>query len=104
MEIHPPKEYNPRIRAIIGKHEDLWSGEKENIYDITHRIYLISGARPFKSAPYCAGPKASELEELEIKFQLTTRVIEHSNAEWATSVLFAPKKMDAYLSTSTTAN
>lgn len=45
-----------------------------------HPIYLITGARPFKSAPYRAGRKARELEEFETKRQLAAGLMEHSNA------------------------
>ena len=57
-----------------------------------HSIDLIPGARPFKSAPYRAGPKTRELEQFEIEKQLKAGVIELSNSEWAAPVLFAPKK------------
>lgn len=92
VEIHAPKEYHPRVRALLHKHEDLWSGELRNPHGTNLRIDLIPGTTPFKYAPYGAGQKACEPEEFEIKSQLAAGVIEHSNAEWAAPVLFAPKK------------
>ena len=80
------------IRAMLKQHESLWSGKLGEISATKHHIRLIEGARPFKSAPYRAGPKTRELEEEEVKRQLEAGVIEPSNSEWAAPVLFAPKK------------
>ena len=81
-----------QIRAMLRKHESLWSGKLGEISATKHHIRLIEGARPFKSAPYRAGPKTRELEEEEVRRQLEAGVIEPSNSEWAAPVLFAPKK------------
>ena len=77
---------------MLPKHEHLWSGKLGKISAVKHHINLIPGARPFKSAPYRAGPKTRELEEFEVKKQLAAGVIEPSNSEWAAPVLFVPKK------------
>lgn len=66
MEIYASKDYYPCIRAVLRKHENLWSGKLGNILSTSHRIDLITGARPSKSAPYRTVPKAHELDELEI--------------------------------------
>lgn len=76
MKIHAPKNYHTHIRALLRKYEDLWTAELGNIRATTHHIELIPGARPFKSAPYRAGPKERELEELETKLQLAVGFIE----------------------------
>ena len=82
----------PKVRDMLRKHEHLWSGKLGKISAVKHHINLTPGARPFKSAPYRAGPKTRELEEFEVKKQLAAGVIEPSNSEWAAPVLFAPKK------------
>ena len=92
VELHVDEKYHPTIRKMLKKHESLWSGELGKINTVKHRIDLVPGARPFKSAPYRAGPKTRELEEFEIDKQLKAGVIEPSNSEWAAPVLFAPKK------------
>lgn len=63
-----------------------------NIRDTTHCIDLIPGARRFDTTTYRAGSAGHELEEFEIKLQLSTSFIKHSNDEWAAPVLFVPKK------------
>ena len=92
VELHVDEKYHPTIRKMLKKHESLSSGELGKINTVQHRIDLIPGARPFKSAPYRAGPKTRELEEFEIDKQLKAGFIEPSNSEWEAPVLFAPKK------------
>ena len=87
-----PEEYHQRIRKMLKKHESMWLGELGEISVTEHSIDLVPGARPFKSAPYRAGPKARELEEAEIKKQLEAKVIEPAQSEWGAPVLFVPKK------------
>ena len=74
------------------KHKSMWLGELGEISITEHAIDLVLGARPFKSAPYRAGPKARELEEAEIKKQLEVKVIKPAQSEWGAPVLFVPKK------------
>ena len=92
VELGVDEKLQPEIRKMLRKHEHLWSGKLGKISVAQHHINLIPGARPFKSAPYRAGPKTRELEEFEVKKQLAAGVIEPSNSEWASPVLFAPKK------------
>lgn len=80
MENHAPNEFHPRIRALSRKYDHTWSGNLGHINATTHRIDLAPGARSLKPELYSAGPKARELEEFEIKLQLSPSVIEHSNA------------------------
>lgn len=55
-------------------------------------IDLVPDAKPVKSPPYRAGPNNGELERAEIDKQMKAGVIEPAMTEWATSVLFVPKK------------
>jgi len=57
VELHVDKKYHPKIRKMLRKHEKIWEGRLGKITATTHRIDLIPGARPFKSAPYRAGPR-----------------------------------------------
>ena len=86
------EKYHQRIRKMLKKHESMWLSELGEISITEHAIDLVPGARPFKSAPYRAEPKARELEEAEIKKQLEVKVIEPAQREWGTPVLFVPKK------------
>ena len=86
------EKHHPAIRRMLKKHESMWSGKLGHINVTTHRIDLIPGTRPFKSAPYRAGPKTRELEQSEINKQLAAGVIEPAYSAWESPVLFVPKK------------
>ncbi len=85
-------KHHPNIRKMLSKYEDMWSGRLGDISVTEHHIDLVDGARPFKTQPYRAGPKARELVQFEIDKQLEAGVIEPSMSEWAAPVLFVPKK------------
>ena len=55
-------------------------------------IDLVPDAKPFKSAPYRAGPKTRELEQAEVEKKRKAGVIEPVMSEWTAPVLFAQKK------------
>ena len=86
------KKYHSDIRSMLKRHEEMWSGKLGEIKVSEHHIDLVPGARPAKSHPYRAGPKARELEQFEIEKQLKAEVIEPAISEWASPVLFVPKK------------
>ena len=92
VELGVDKTYHKAIREMLRDHEHLWDGTMGQINITQHAIDLVPGARPFKSAPYRAGPKTRELEQFGIEKQLKAGVIEPSNSDWAVTVLFAPKK------------
>lgn len=48
--------------------------------------------RPIKSVPYCTGPKARKFEWTEIDKMLGINVIDFSQSEWASRIVFAAKK------------
>ena len=80
------------VHDMIFKHEKMWNGEFRAINITDMRIYFAPNAKPFKSAPSCAGPKTGELEKVEVDKQLKAGVVEQSMSEWATTIVFAPKK------------
>ncbi len=86
------KSYHQRIRAMLRKHESMWSGQLGEITVTEHHIDLKPDARPHKAQPRRAGLKERELIEFEIKKQLEANVIEPTISEWAAPVLFVPKK------------
>ena len=74
-------KHHQRIRKILRKHKSLWTRDVGDSKTIQHNTDLIPGARPFKSATCCAGPKTRELEQLEIYKQLKDGVIDRSNSK-----------------------
>ncbi len=87
-----PRQYEPRVREMLRRHEDMWLGKLGNITVTEHAFDLVPGARPFKSPPFRAGPKTRELVQFEVNKQLKAGVIEPVQSEWAAPVLFDPKK------------
>ena len=92
IELDIPVEKEKDVRDMLRKHEKIWNGELGAINVTDMRIDLVPDAKPFKSAPYRAGPKTRELEQAEVDKQLKAGVIEPAMSEWAAPVLFAPKK------------
>ena len=80
------------IMDMLSEFKDMWSGRLGKIGATKHRIELKPGARPIYQAPYRAGPIAREKEKTEIDRMLRAGVIEPTSAEWASPVVFAPKK------------
>lgn len=86
------KNYHLRIRKMIPKHKELWSGGLDNVNIMRNRIYLIPRSHHFKSTQYWPGQKTRKIDQFEIDKEISTGVIEHSVSEWATPVLFEPKE------------
>lgn len=70
----------------------MWFGNLGKIAVMEHRIDFVLDAKPFKSAPYRAGPKTREIEQFEINEKLKADVIEPVLSEWAAPSLFTQKK------------
>lgn len=77
---------------MLENHEHMWLGNFGIIKDTEHAINIIPSSRPFKSAPYQAGPKNLELEQFKVPKQPKAGVIGPAFSEFAALVLFAPKK------------
>lgn len=92
IDINVPLDKEEAVRAMLCKHEKMWFGQLGEINVTEMRIDLVPDARPFKSAPYRAGPKTRELERAQIDKQLKAGIIESAYSEWTAPVLFAPKK------------
>ena len=77
---------------MLSEFKDMGSGRLGKIDATKHRIELKPGARPIYQAPYRAGPIACEKEKKETDGMLHAGVIEPTSAEWASPVVFVPKK------------
>lgn len=44
------------IWKVLKEHEYMWLGQLGKLNVTYHQIDVIPGLRPFKFAPYCAGP------------------------------------------------
>lgn len=53
----------------------MCDGYLGEIRDTELHIYLKEEARPFRSAPFRAGPKTCEIEQAEVKKQLDAGLI-----------------------------
>lgn len=65
----------------------------EHITTATHRIELEPPkTRLFHSAPYRAGPQIKQKVREEIQKMLDVQVTEQAQTEWASPIVFVPKK------------
>lgn len=92
IAIDVPENKEADVRAILKKHEQAWSGKLGEINVTEMCIDFSPDVKPFKFPQLRAGPKTREIESEEIDKQLNAGVIEPAMSEWATPVLFVPKK------------
>ena len=88
---HVEHRYQKRIRDMLRKYAHMWDGSLGEISTIEHRIELTPEAKPVRSAPYRAGPKARRAESEEVERMLRAGVIEPAQSEWASRVVLVPK-------------
>lgn len=70
-----------------------WTGCLGCIYISKHHIKLTApDVRPVDYIPYCTGLRAREFKKTEFNKMLCTQVIEPAQSEWASLIVFAPKK------------
>ena len=88
------KDENARRRVydLLEEFRDMWSGQLGTISATEHRIEVDRDSRPIYQQPYRAGPKARDFEKEEVDRMLAAGVIEPSSADWASPVVFVPKK------------
>lgn len=77
---------------MLRKNERIWSGQLRHVKATELRVDLKPDAKRFKSPLYRLSSKPREIEQANIKKQLTASVIEPTGSEWAAQVLFNPKK------------
>jgi len=82
-----------RITDMMEEFTSMWDGNLGTISAVKHRIDLDPpDSQPVHSAPYRAGPATRQLEKNEIDKMLGMGVIEPAQTEWASPIVFAPKK------------
>ena len=86
-------EYRDEFISMLEKYESMWDGHIGQITVAKHRIDLVDeGMRPIHAHPYRAGPKRRELEKAELDNMLKEGIAEPATTEWASPIVFAPKK------------
>jgi transposase InsO family protein len=86
---HLPIEFQERVRNLLSKHQEMWSGKLGHINAVRHHIPTIGA--PVATQPYRAGPRAREDIDREVNRMLNEKVIEPSSGEWASPVVLIPK-------------
>ena len=76
---HVELRYQKRIRDMLRKYAHMWDGSLGEISTAEHRIDLTPEAKPVRSAPYRAGPKARRAEREEVERMLRAEFIEPHN-------------------------
>ena len=81
------------IMRMLERHEGMGKPGKLGEINITeHRIELQPGTRPIRSQPYRQGPATRELVAKNVREMIEADVIEPAQSEWASPIVFAPKK------------
>lgn len=100
-----PDDYHRTIRSILKKNSHIWDGHLGEIKATKHRIELIPGARPVRSAPYRQGLKGREFERKTVAKLLREGAIFLSESEYASTVVIVKNhKPEHYVSASTSAS
>ena len=87
------EELRERVYSVLAKYKDLWKPGKLGCIKATeHRIDLVEGTKPIHQMPYRQGLPAREKTVEIIKQVMDQDVIEPAMSEWASPVVFAPKK------------
>ena len=81
-----------KIKQVLRKHSTMWDGTLGTIKVTEHRIEVEPGTKPIRSLPYRQGPATRKMTHEQIQEQLEAGVIEPCTTEWASPVVFAPKK------------
>ena len=81
-----------RTYRMLSKHSEMWSGKLGTIHATEHRIEVEKGTHPIRSLPYRQGPAMRRVAAEQIQEQLDAGVIEPCTSEWASPIVFVPKK------------
>ena len=82
-----------KIYEMLSKHSDMWRpGRLGEIRATEHRIELRNGTKPIRQMPYRQGLPMRDLAAKEISKMLEHGVIEPATSEWASPIVFVPKK------------
>lgn len=74
---------------MLIQYESMWNGHLCSIKVVEHQKKLWkTDYWPLHSAPYRPGPRARELEKLEISWLIAVDVFEPGRTEWASPTVF----------------
>lgn len=90
-------KHHDSIRKMPASIADIWSRKLGCIHAVKHHIELAPKSRLFCSASYRTGLEVRGLEKLELQEQMKAHVIESATPDWASLVLFVPKKYGMFL-------
>ena len=87
------EDLRERVYSVLAKYKDMWRPGKLGCIKATeHRIELVKGTKPIHQMPYRQGLPAREKTIEIIQQMMEQDVIEPCTSEWASPVVFAPKK------------
>lgn len=87
------EKHKPELLQILQEFQAKWSGSLGQITTSRHGTELaFDVVLPAHNAPYWAGPTAREFTVNEIYRKLKEDIIEPAATEWASLIIFAPKK------------
>ncbi|KAF4651215.1 DNA-(apurinic or apyrimidinic site) lyase, partial [Perkinsus chesapeaki] len=84
-----------RLEKLVLDHWDVFDYEGRNLPEMTgvfHEIHLVEGAQPVYCAPYRMSPEQKQALEAHVKDLLSQNLIEPSQSEWQSPVMFIAKK------------
>ena len=87
------EELKEKIYAMLARHTHMWEPGRLGEISVTeHRIELRDGVKPIRQMPYRQGIAMRDLASEEIRKMLEHGVIEPAASEWASPIVFVPKK------------
>ena len=89
-EVH--EDGREEIVRMLAPYAEMWDGHLGNIKAVKHRIDVTPGSAPVFGVPYRAGPKMRQYEKDEVDRMKAAGVIEPASTEWASPIVFVPKK------------
>ncbi|EER08388.1 retrovirus polyprotein, putative [Perkinsus marinus ATCC 50983] len=84
-----------RLEELVLRHWDVFDYEGRDLPEMTgvfHEIQLSPGAHPVYCAPYRMSPEQKQALEEHVKDLLSQNLIEPSQSEWQSPVMFIAKK------------
>lgn len=87
------EKHRPKFLNMLEEMEAMWDGPLGQITTSRYQIELTSSyVQPMHSAPYRAGPAARQSAAKKINRMLKEDIIEPITTEWASPIVFPPKK------------
>jgi len=80
------------VQALIRRHEYMLDGTFWSIDAPVHRVEIQPGTKPIRQQQYRAGHNARDMIRDGVNRMLEAKVVRPSTSEWASPVVFFPKK------------